>query len=259
MEEDPRFGGIGRLYGKAGLGRLRAAHVCVVGVGGVGSWTVEALVRSGVGRLTLIDLDEVCVTNTNRQLPALEGNVGRPKVEVLAERVLAISPDCRVHAVQEFFTGQSEERLLSERYDWVVDAIDHVGHKCLLIAGCVRRGIPVLAVGGAGGKRDGTAVRLADLAETHQDALLKQTRQLLRKEHGFPREPGCRFGVPAVFSTEKPVYPYADGTACQTPEPGAPLKLDCASGFGAASFVTGAFGLVAAGEVVRSIALGSEL
>jgi tRNA A37 threonylcarbamoyladenosine dehydratase len=258
MAEDPRFGGISRLYGRLGLERLKAARVCVVGVGGVGSWTVEGLVRSGVGALTMIDLDEVCVTNTNRQLPALEGNVGRAKVVALAERAHAIAPDCRVEAVQEFFTAASEDRLLGERYDWVVDAIDQVEQKCQLIAGCRRRGIPVLTVGGAGGKRDGTAVRVADLAESHRDPLLKRTRQGLRAEHGFPREPGVLFGVPCVFSAESPVYPHSDGTSCRVAEPGVSLRLDCASGFGAASFVTGAFGLAAAGEVVRAIAVGRE-
>jgi tRNA A37 threonylcarbamoyladenosine dehydratase len=255
---DPRFGGVARLYGRRGLERLAQAHVCVVGVGGVGSWTVEALVRSGVGALTLIDLDEVCVTNTNRQLPALEGNVGRAKVEVLAERAQAISPACEVRAVQEFFTAQTAARLLDPGYAWVVDAIDHVEHKCLLIASCCRSGIPVLTVGGAGGKRDGTLVRVADLGRSEQDGLLKATRRGLRAGHGFSQKPGEAFGVVCVFSSEKPVYPWADGSACGEREPGGVLKMDCASGFGAAAAVTGAFGLAAAGEVVRQIALGEE-
>ncbi len=259
MEQDPRFGGIARLYGNAGLARLRAAHVCVVGVGGVGSWTVECLARSGVGAITMIDFDEVCVTNTNRQLPALEGNVGRPKVSVLAERVLAISPDCRVDPVQEFLTEQTVDRLLSVPYTWVVDAIDKVRHKCLLIAECRRRGLSVLVVGGAGGKRDGTSVRVVDLAETHQDALLRMTRQELRRDYGFPKEVGARFGVRSVYSSEKPHYPQSDGTTCGVKETGVSLTLDCASGFGAASFVTGAFGMAAAGEVVQSIALRKSI
>src|SRR6185437_11688398 len=119
-----RFGGVARLFGRAGLARLRAAHVCVVGVGGVGSWAVEGLARSGVGALTLVDLDDVCVTNVNRQLPALDGQIGRPKVAVLAERVAAINPACRVTTVQEFFTKASADRLLAAPFDYVVDAID---------------------------------------------------------------------------------------------------------------------------------------
>ena len=251
-----RFGGIARLYGKAGLERLRAAHVCVVGVGGVGSWTVEGLARSGVGGLTLVDLDDVCVTNVNRQLPALDGQIGRQKIEVLAERVALIQPECAVRCVSEFFTAASAERLLAPRFDFVVDAIDKTSHKCLLIAGARERGTPVLTVGGAGGRREGTAVRVTDLAESCQDELLRQVRRQLRIEHGFPRERSAFFEVPCVFSPEKPVYPWSDGRACSEPEPGGTLALDCATGFGTASFVTAAFGFAAAGEVVKRIALG---
>jgi len=247
-----RFGGIGRLYGAVGLDRLRSAHACVVGVGGVGSWTVEALARSGVGAVTMIDLDDVCVTNINRQLPALDGQIGRAKVEVLADRVRAINPECRISAMVEFFTERSASRLLEAGYDVVIDAIDKVSNKCLLIAECHKRGLPVIAVGGAGGKRDGTAVQIADLAESGQDQLLLQVRRKLRKEHGFPTG-GVSFGVPCVFSKEKPIYPWSNGTACATPEPGSDLTMDCASGFGSATFVTGIFGFAAAGEAVRLI------
>ena len=251
-----RFGGIGRLYGTNGLARLRAAHVCVVGVGGVGSWTVEALARSGVGEITLIDLDDVCITNVNRQLPALDGQIGRAKVDVLAERVRAINPGCRVHAVQEFFTPSSAERLLATRFDFVVDAIDKLWNKCLLIASCHERRLPILTVGGAGGKRDGTRVRVSDLALSEQDELLRQVRRILRRDHGFPKADRSELGIPCVYSPEKPHFPWSDGSACATPEPGSDLTLDCASGFGTGTFVTGVFGFVAAGEVVRQIATG---
>ena len=250
-----RFGGIARLYGNAGLARLRAAHVCVIGVGGVGSWTVEALARSGVGALTMIDLDDVCVTNVNRQLPALDGQIGRTKVEVLAERVRLINPACAVTGVVEFFTAASAARLLEARYDFVIDATDKLANKCAIIVACRERGIPVLTMGGAGGKRDGTAVRVADLARTEQDELLRQVRRKLRRECGFSRDVRADFGVPCVYSPEQPLYPWADGTCARDPEPGGSLKLDCATGFGTATFVTGAFGFAAAGEVVRRIAL----
>jgi len=256
-----RFGGVGRLVGRDGLARLRAAHVCVVGVGGVGSWTVEGLARSGVGALTLIDLDDVCVTNVNRQLPALDGQIGRPKVDVLAERVHAISPECAVTARTEFFTAASAERLLTERFDYVVDAIDAVANKALLIASARGRGLPVLTVGGAGGKRDATQVRTGDLGDSWGDELLRQVRRKLRREHGFA--PGeqkgkMHWGIRCVWSSELPVFPWADGTCAAEPEPGSALKLDCESGFGTAVFVTGAFGLAAAGEVVRAIAAGTR-
>jgi tRNA A37 threonylcarbamoyladenosine dehydratase len=251
-----RFGGIARLYGRDALQRLRAAHVCVVGVGGVGSWTVEALARSGVGEITMIDLDDVCVTNTNRQLHAMEGQIGRAKVDVIAERVMAIQPGCRVHALCEYFTEANAGKILSTPFSFVVDAIDKVSNKCLLLASCLERSISVLTVGGAGGKRDGTVVRISDLAISGQDPLLRQVRRRLRQEHGLSIQPNVPSGIPCVYSPERPVFPWANGTACATQEPGSDLTLDCASGFGTATFVTGAFGFAAAGEVVRRIALG---
>jgi tRNA A37 threonylcarbamoyladenosine dehydratase len=253
---EQRFGGLARLYGRAGLERLRAAHVCVVGVGGVGSWTVEALARSGIGALTMIDLDDVCVTNVNRQLHALDGQIGRPKIEALADRVRLINPACRVACIVEFFTAASAASLLEPRYGFVVDATDKLTNKCLIITGSRERGYPVLTVGGAGGKRDGTAVRVVDLALSVQDELLRQVRRKLRRDCGFPRGQYDPFGVACVYSPEKPVFPWADGTCSAEPEPGSSLKLDCASGFGTATPITGAFGFAAAGEVVRQIAGG---
>lgn len=249
-----RFGGLGRLYGAAALPRLHAAHVCVVGVGGVGSWVVEGLARSGVGALTMVDLDDVCLTNVNRQLPALEGSIGRPKVEALAERVRAINPDCRVTTRSEFFTTVTAVHLLAPRFDWVVDCVDLMSNKALLIASCVQRGRPVLTVGGAGGRRDATRIRTGDLGDSHGDELLRQVRKKLRRDYGFAKGKGNHYGVPCVASNERPVYPRADGTCATEPEPGSNLRLDCASGFGTGVFVTGAFGLIAAGEIVRRIA-----
>ena len=244
-----RFGGIARLFGNAGLERLRAAHVCVIGVGGVGSWSVEALARSGIGALTLIDLDDVCITNVNRQLPALDGQIGRPKIDVLADRVRLIHPACVVTCLSEFFTEATARRLLEPRYDFVIDATDKLTNKCVIITGCRERGLPVLTMGGAGGKRDGTRVRVADLSHTEHDELLRQVRRKLRRDMGFPRGLGEAFGIPCVYSPETPVYPWKDGTCSAEQEPGSSLALDCASGFGAATFVTGTFGFAAAGEV----------
>lgn len=250
-----RFGGLGRLLGRGAQERLRAAHACVVGVGGVGCWTAEALARGGVGAITLIDLDEVCVSNVNRQLHALDGQIGRPKVLVLAERIRAINPACRVEAMQEFFVAGNAERLLApaEPYAVVVDAIDSVAHKARLLAACVARGLPAVTTGGAGGKRDGTRLRLGDLGESGGDDLLRQVRKTLRKEHGFPGGEGHRYGIRAVWSTEAPVYPWADGTCAAAPEPGSSTRLDCAAGLGAAAWVTAAFGFAAAQEAVRLV------
>lgn len=251
---DERFGGIARLVGAAGLQQLRAAHVCVVGIGGVGSWTVEALARSGVGALTLIDLDEVCVTNVNRQLHALDGTVGRAKVQVMAERVRLINPECRVTPVAEFFTEQSAQRLLAPRFDCVVDAIDAVANKCRLLSLCDARKLPAISCGAAGGRLDATAVRVADLADVTHDRLLAEVRKRLRKEHGFPPT-GKRLGIACVFSPEAPVAPAPADCANAVGELESP-RLNCEWGYGSATFVTGTFGFAAAGWVVRKIAAG---
>lgn len=254
---DFRFGGIARLFGAEALARLRAAHVCVVGIGGVGSWTVEALARSGIGKLTLVDLDEVCVSNVNRQLHAVNADVGRAKVEVMAERVRGINPECDVRPALQFFTAGTAGDLLSARYDLVVDAIDSVANKCLLIARCREANLPIITCGGAGGRRDPTQVQVTDLALTSHDRLLQKVRETLRKDFGFPRNEK-KFGVPAVFSPEPPVFPARDGTVCAqrpTGADGESLKLNCDSGFGTATFVTGTFGFVAAAHVVEEISL----
>jgi tRNA A37 threonylcarbamoyladenosine dehydratase len=249
-----RFGGIARLYGVRGLEKLRAAHVCVVGIGGVGTWAAEALARSGVGAMTLVDLDEVCVTNINRQLHALTETVGRSKVAVMAERIRAINPGCRVAADQRFFNEQTADEVLSRKYDFVLDAIDSLANKVLLIARCRKLQVPLVACGGAGGRREATAVRSADLAQVTHDRLLAEVRRQLRREHGFPAD-GSAMGVECVFSAEPPVFPRPDGSVCtQRTGPADGTRLNCDGGFGSATFVTGAFGFAAAGIVVRKIA-----
>lgn len=252
---DARFGAIGRLISKDGLERLRCAHVCVVGLGGVGSWAVEALARSGVGELTLVDLDDVCISNVNRQVHALEGEFGQPKVEVMTRRVLAVNPECRVHPRQAFFVKSSAEEMFRTRFDAVVDAIDSPSLKSALIALCRERNIAVVTTGGAGGRRDPTAIEVGDLAFTSHDRLLQQVRGLLRRRHGFPRG-NHPFGVECVMSREQVVYPKPDGSVCPGRGAAPDLRLDCQSGFGTACFVTGTFGFVAAARVVGRIAGG---
>jgi tRNA threonylcarbamoyladenosine dehydratase len=247
-----RFGGVGRLYGKDALKRLLAAHVCVVGLGGVGSWGAEALARSGIGELTLLDLDDVCISNVNRQLHALDGCLGKPKVQVMAERIRAINPECVVHTCQYFFLKSNADEILKTRFGAVLDAIDSPSLKGLLIASCHRLGIPIVTTGGAGGRRDPTAIEVTDLAFTSHDRLLHQVRRQLRQDHGFPR--GDKpFGVECVLSREDPVFPTKEGSVCTLRRRALDLRLDCNSGFGTASFVTGAFGLIAASRVVHYI------
>jgi tRNA A37 threonylcarbamoyladenosine dehydratase len=250
---DARFSGISRLFGVEGSRRLHRAHVCVVGIGGVGSWAVEALARSGIGALTLVDLDDICVSNVNRQIHALDGAIGHPKAEAMARRVRTINPSCAVHPLHAFFTESNADEILKPRFDYVLDAIDSISKKCLLIAKCREKGIPVFVVGGAGGRRNPTALHISDLAHSSHDRLLTQVRSTLRGEHGFPRGEKA-FGIDCVYSRERLLYPRSDGTVCAQREPNTALRLDCESGYGTACFVTGAFGFAAAGHIVEKIA-----
>lgn len=253
-DREDRFGGIARLFGAAALERLESTRITVIGLGGVGSWTVEALARSGVGTLTLIDLDDVCITNTNRQLHAVTNAIGRPKADVLAERVHSINPGCRVTVHRAFLTATNVEAMLADAPSVVVDCIDSGQLKAVLIARCRQRDVAIVTVGGAGGLRDATAVRALDLGLVTGDGLLRKVRRELRTQHGFAPARGRRadrLGVIAIASAETPTYPWTDGTCRAIPEPGASLVLDCASGFGTAAFVTGAFGLAAAGQAIE--------
>ena len=250
---ETRFGGIARLYSQSGLEKLRAAHVCVVGIGGVGTWAAEAFARSGIGAITLVDLDEVCVTNINRQSHALTETVGRAKVEVMAERIRAINPDCRVTVEQKFFNEQTAEELFAPKYDFILDAIDDMTNKVLLIVRCCKDKLPVIACGGAGGRRELTSVRVGDLSQASHDKLLAEVRRKLRQDHGFPSG-HLAMNVPCVYSVERTVYPQADGSVCEmrsAAEDG--TRLNCKGGLGSATFVTGAFGFAAAGFAVRKI------
>lgn len=247
-----RFGGIARLYGKGALERFRQAHVCVIGVGGVGSWAAEALVRSGVGQITLIDFDDLCVSNTNRQLPALDGNYGKPKVDALAERFRLINPECKINIIADFIGVDTFEQYLQPDFDFVVDAIDSLKSKAALIAECHKRKLPIIMSGGAGGQTDPTQVRVDDLARTTHDPLASKVRAILRRDYGFARGEK-KMGVACVYSTEQLVYPQADGSVCaQKPEEGA--GGGCESGFGASLCVTGTFGFAAASHVLKKLA-----
>lgn len=257
--DDPRFGGVARLYGAVGLARLQAAHVAVVGVGGVGSWAAEALARTGIGEISLFDMDDVCVSNTNRQSHALEGNVGQPKVEVLAQRLRAINPACKVNAVVDYVTKENLAEYLTDRLDYVVDCIDSVNAKAAVIAWCKRRKLPIVTTGGAGGQVDPTQIGIVDLNRTWNDPLASKVRSLLRKDYGFSRNTSRNYGVPCVYSTEQLRYPGADGSVCTTKAfVGEGVKLDCAGGFGAVMMVTATFGMVAASRVVDKLVAKAE-
>jgi tRNA threonylcarbamoyladenosine dehydratase len=256
-----RFGGVARLYGAPALAAFERAHVAVIGIGGVGSWAAEALARSAIGRLTLIDLDNVAESNTNRQIHALDGNYGKPKVEAMAERIALIDRACEVRIVEDFAEPGNFETLLGAGFDHVIDAIDSVRTKTALIAWCVERGQPLITVGGAGGQLDPTRIRIDDLALTIQDPLLSKVRAQLRKHHGFPRGPKAKFKVSAVYSDEPLIYPDAgvcdmdDVAQHVTTSPGhtGPIGLNCA-GFGSSVCVTASFGFAAAARVLSVLA-----
>ncbi|MCT7297431.1 tRNA cyclic N6-threonylcarbamoyladenosine(37) synthase TcdA [Ralstonia sp. CHL-2022] len=277
-----RFGGVARLYGPQALQRFAAAHVCVIGIGGVGSWVAEAVARCGVGKFTLIDLDHIAVSNTNRQIHALGDAYGMAKVDAMAERILQINPRAEISRIDDFVTIENVEALLGHPFDYVIDAIDAVKVKTAIIAFCKRTGKRVVTCGAAGGQLDPTRIRVTDLSRTIQDPLLAKVRGNLRRQHGFSKNPKSRFGIDAVFSDEPLRYPEAEQQACAVelpvesshagiddlaaagdiavvnappaPQPAqGPQGLACA-GFGSSVCVTAVFGMVAASTALRAIA-----
>lgn len=253
-----RFGGIERLYGVEKAKILANAHIAIVGIGGVGSWTAEALARSGVGKLTLIDMDEVCITNTNRQVHAETATVGLMKTQAMMRRIQAINPACEVIEENHFFTPNTAERILSNRFHCIVDAIDERKNKSLLIARCKSLKIPLVTIGGAGGLKDPSKVQVSDITSAHNDALMAVVRKRLRQEYGFSRNPKRSWGIPCVFSPESAVYPEANGAVCEKKPKDSELRLDCESGFGTASFVTGTFGFHAAAKAIELVLRKAE-
>ncbi|WP_053143801.1 tRNA cyclic N6-threonylcarbamoyladenosine(37) synthase TcdA [Erwinia billingiae] len=249
-----RFGGTARLYGQPALQLFADAHICVVGIGGVGSWAAEALARTGIGAITLIDMDDVCVTNTNRQIHALKETVGQAKTDVMAERILAINPECKVTCVDDFITPDNTAELMSAGFTYVIDAIDSVRPKAALLAWCRRNKIPLVTTGGAGGQIDPTQIQIADLAKTIQDPLAAKLRERLKSDFKIVKNSKGKLGIDCVFSTEALMYPQADGSVCASRSTAeGPKKMDCASGFGAATMVTATFGFIAVSHVLKKM------
>lgn len=268
-----RFDRLGRLYGDGAVGKLMSTRVVVIGLGGVGSFAAEALARSALGHLMLVDFDDVCVTNSNRQLQALSGNVGKPKAWVLRDRLRLINPQAKVEAKRAFYNAERADELLSAPAEWgggpwdfVVDCIDNLTAKAHLLATCRARGIPVASSMGAAGKLDPTRLRVADLANTYVDPLARELRKILRTKHGFPKHGAM--GVHAVYSDERRAWPKeltydgGKGFVCACPS-GDEVVQDVRENShacdernlidGTAVFVTGAFGLACASVVVNSL------
>jgi tRNA A37 threonylcarbamoyladenosine dehydratase len=248
-----RFSGVRRLYGEQGLAKLQAAHVCVVGMGGVGSWAVEAIARSAVGKITLIDLDNIAESNVNRQLHAVDGALGKAKVTAMAERIHLINPACHVHQIEEFITADNVAEMLDAGFDVVLDAIDDAKAKVAIAAYCKQSKIPLITTGGAGGRLDPTRIKVADLAQVMGDRLLAKVRNQLRRDHGFPKAPNTKksptkFGITAVYSDEPIVQPE---TSCDT-QVDSITGLNCA-GYGSSVCVTAPFGMAAAALTLQLI------
>jgi tRNA threonylcarbamoyladenosine dehydratase len=260
-----RFGGIARLYGQQSLLTLQQAHFCVVGIGGVGSWAAEALARNGIGNITLIDLDDICTTNINRQIHALTSTIGLSKVDVMSERIKAINPECNVTCIEDFVTLENLAELFTSttntktttKFSYVIDAIDSVKIKAAMIAYCKRYKLPIITIGGAGGQSDPSKIQICDLSKTYQDPLLAKVKNQLRREYNFPRADLSKaskrkFAVEAVFSTEQLSYPTSAGDVCHAKqtENGA-MRLDCSGGFGATTHVTASFAFFAVAHSIK--------
>lgn len=249
VEFERRFSGVRRLYGEAALAKFQIAHVCVIGIGGVGSWAVEALARNAIGRLTLVDLDNIAESNINRQIHALDGAFGKAKVTAMAERIHLINPLCKVQQVEDFINAENLGALLgNERYDGVIDAIDDARAKAALAAWCRKEKLPLIMTGGAGGRFDATRIKTADLARTAGDPLLSKVRTLLRREYGFAKGEKAKFGIPCIYSDE----PITRPVQCEGGEESL-SGLSCA-GYGSSVCVTAPFGFTAAGLMLDMLA-----
>lgn len=249
-----RFGGIARLYGKNALLKFKNSHVVIVGLGGVGSWASEAIARSGIGKITLIDPDDICVTNTNRQLPALEGDYGKFKADALRERLLKINPELEIVVHKEFIGEKNVELLLNPHPDFVIDGIDSLKHKISLLTYCRDQKISLVTVGGTAGKWDPSKLRIGDLGESFNDRLIMRVRKKLRAHYNYPPTEKIMYGIDCIYSTEQAVYPDGEGGVCHITPEAENKRLDCFTGMGSATFVTGSAGFMAASVVLKRLA-----
>jgi len=249
-----RFAGLWRIFGEKNMVKLANASVVVVGIGGVGAWSAEALARSGINHITLIDLDDLATSNINRQLHALDSTLEQSKVEVMQARIADINPDCTVTAIEDFVTPDNISSLIGLNSDVVIDAIDNVSAKAALIAYCKRNKLKVITVGGAGGQLDPLQIATCDLAKTTQDPLLAKVRSELRRSYGFSSNLKRRFGIEAVYSREQLRYPTGHGqVSLEKTNAQGSGKMDCSTGFGAYVGVTASFGMLAASRAIRHI------
>lgn len=249
---DMRFGGIARLMSPKNLDVIAKSRVLIVGIGGVGSWVAESLARTGVGHITLVDLDDVCITNTNRQLLALNSTIGKPKVQVMKERIFDIAPEIDVNAILDFFTKETAEDILFQNFDMIIDCIDSIDNKCLLIDMARSNSIPIITIGGAGGKIDPTLIRSSDLSYSSNDTLLKRVRRTLKMEWNYPRDNKTLWNVQAVYSIERARYLNENGQLEYVPDL-TNRGINCATGIGTVSWLTGSFAFTASALAIQTI------
>lgn len=249
-----RFGGVARLYGSKGLERFTKTHIVVIGIGGVGSWVVEALARNAIGKITLIDMDVVAESNINRQLPALTSTLGQNKIDVMKDRILDINSACEVITIDDFITQDNLEELIDDSANYVIDCIDSSRIKAALIAWCKRRKLPIVTLGGAGGQIDPEKIKISDLSRTEHDPLLSKTRKLLRQEYGFTNNTKRRFGVSCVYSSEHLLYPDSNSEPSHNkPTDKEAANLSCAGGIGSSVMVTATFGFIATSFILKKL------
>jgi len=250
-----RFGGVERLYGKSALNQFKKAHVIVIGIGGVGSWAVEALARNAIGKITLIDMDVVAESNINRQLPALTSTLGRNKIDVMADRIREINPVCDIQLIDDFLSQENINELIDDSADFIIDCIDSSKVKAALIAWCKRNKRKIITLGGAGGQTDPSLIKTADLSNTIHDPLLSKTRKILRQKYGFSNNSKRRFSIPCVFSPEHLKYAMPNGEMSNhKPSASQTNDLSCAGGIGSSVMVTASFAFIAVSYVLEKLA-----
>jgi tRNA A37 threonylcarbamoyladenosine dehydratase len=247
MKDNDRFSGVKRVYTQESFKVLQRLHILVVGIGGIGSWACESFIRSGVGELTIVDLDELCISNTNRQVHALDGNYGKMKVNAMKDRLLLINPDAKINVIEDFFSESTKDEILNKPYDYVLDCIDSVKSKCILISECKKRDLKVMVTGGAGGKFDPRFVEVKDLNKTNNDRLTALIRKNLKMIYGFPRKKSD-YGIPCTFSPENRTLPEIGAD-----EFSATRGINCQNGFGSLAFVTGTFAFIASSYIINEL------
>jgi len=246
------FGGLSRLFGQQAMQHLNNAHFCIVGIGGVGSWCAEAAARSGIGNITLIDHDDIELSNINRQIHTTIDTCGQSKVAAMKQRILQINPNCRCHAVDDLVTHANLDQFNFKQFDFVIDAIDHVTYKTSLIHYCRRNKVPLIVTGGAGGLTDPSQITYSDLTKTFNDPLLAKVRLSLRQQYHYSRNPKRSYGIDCVYSTQQSLYPtQGGGISYEKPTMDSAKTLDCATGLGSCIAITGSFGFSALARAIE--------